>query len=336
MSKCLKKPSLVLTLIALAFGPATTAVAQDRTELTYRPPLIPLELAIDSSGTPSVKFSPEVATPLGTFGVGHGSSSIEANQDFYIVFRTKKRESVYCVGTHGKLRLHADGKHQIEISRHKRFANTLVVDISSVRGTVKAEFVPDAESNFLAEVPESAVLSSLYLEKTGDVLSGPRKSKKAGRFHIRFKKKDIRSVTLADFNGKSVPLGGALLVLTCVNNKGETAPVAVPIPKSSIMAAKWFCFCHKQSVRKPTSVVKRVYDHDELFMLFDDGSVYTALYFLPASCIGSVDIDTSSYFGGVVNVSCKNNFYLGDKAKLSFWSDKETRDFYEELKARLK
>ena len=107
------------------------------------------------------------------------------------------------VGTHGKLRLRPEGKPTIVIEHDREHANTIIVDIDASHGTVKAEFIPDNSSEFLAEMPETRVLTSFYLAKNGDVFNGPSNCKTSDRRHIQIRQADIYDVIFCDFDGKS-------------------------------------------------------------------------------------------------------------------------------------
>ena len=57
-------------------------------ELTYQPPLVPIELSVNSNGEAAIKLAPKCVTPLGTFGAGKGVSAVSTDNNTYIVFRT--------------------------------------------------------------------------------------------------------------------------------------------------------------------------------------------------------------------------------------------------------
>ncbi len=327
---------------AISIASTQTAVAQEKaesqktlrtTELTYKPPILPIELAINSRGEPSIKFSPECSTPIGTFGIGGGVAAVNNDGNTYLIFRAAKKEAVYCVGTQGKLRIHADGIHTIDISQHEKYSNTLIIDISTLEGTIEAEFIPDSTSDFLAAVPEKKVFSSVYLEKGGDILSGPSNCTTGNQFHMRFKQENIQRIIFCDFDGKSIyGIGDGLLVVVAKSEEGKIVPVQFGIPKNSIMATRWFCYCFKHALAREPSIVMRVHDHNDIRMLFDDGSLFNGVIYYPKSAIRNIELDTSSYFGANINITCIQEFFWGESSPLGFFSDAPAETFYEKMK----
>ena len=306
---------------------------ETETELTYQPPLVPIELSVNSEGEAAIKLAPKCVTPLGTFGVGKGVSAVSKDNNTYIVFRAPNKESVYCIGTHGKLRLRPEGKPTIVIEHDREHANTIIVDIDASHGTVKAEFIPDNSSEFLAEMPETRVLTSFYLAKNGDVFNGPSNCKTSDRRHIQIRQADIYDVIFCDFDGKSqFGIGEGLLAVTCKGKDAKTTTVFSGVPKDSMMAARWMCYSQKQILKKQSKIIKRVHSYNDVMHVFDDGSFFNGVAYTPATAIKSFDLDTSSLFGASINVQCTDDWHLGKKTSLGFYSDKAAKAFYQEMK----
>ena len=90
MHKC----SLPMICLLLLFSPTVAQQNQrngstkTEAELTYQPPLVPIELSVNSNGEAAIKLAPKCVTPLGTFGAGKGVSAVSTDNNTYIVFRT--------------------------------------------------------------------------------------------------------------------------------------------------------------------------------------------------------------------------------------------------------
>ena len=198
---------------------------------------------------------------------------------------------------------------------------------------MKAEFIPDNSSEFLAELPESRVFNSVYLAKNGNVFNGPSNCKKSDRRHIQIHQKDIYEIIFCDFAGKSqLGIGEGLLAVVFKGKDGETTAVHYGVPKDSVIAARWMCYCQKQNLKKQSKIIKRVHSYNDVMHVFDDGSFFNGVAYTPASVIKSFDLDTSSYFGASINIQCKNDWHLGKTMSLGFYSDDAATKFHKKMK----
>ena len=335
-----KGPERVANVVQQEEGSATAKSSRDQeagfatgqASLTFKPPVLPIRFSLNTKGEPTVEFSPECASPLGTFGVDAGVSAVNDDNNMYLIFRSEKQESVFCVGTQGHVRLHTDGKHVIDISRHRSHKNTQIVDITSLKGTVTAEFVPDSSTEFLAAVPEQRPWTSAYLGKNGDFVSGPSNNLKANQFHMRIEKSKIQEIVFCEFGKSQYGIGSGILVVVGKSDEGKLVSAHFGIPKDSIMAARWLCYCHQHSINKAASVVLKVHEHNDICMLFDDGSIFNGIYYIPKSLINSIELDTSSSFGANIHIHCDKTFHWGKTTKLPFWSDASAKTFFEKMR----
>ena len=88
----------------------TPAVAQQRqrddsvqneSELTYQPPLVPIELSVNSKGKAAIKLAPKCVTPLGTFGAGEGISAVSKTTTLTSSFELQAKNAFLVSGPMG-------------------------------------------------------------------------------------------------------------------------------------------------------------------------------------------------------------------------------------------
>jgi hypothetical protein len=164
----MKTASAQVSLFILCLG-LTSAFGQPTLSVTWKPPVIPFSLTVDSSGaiTPRLTDSYELPTPLGTISGSLGYKTIKKEHAYFLV-RHKRAETCYCIGRKGRIRLLTQGKHEIQISTHYDYSNVIILDLQSFDGTIDLEFIPDDTTDELARVHGGYV--DLVLRKNGTLI----------------------------------------------------------------------------------------------------------------------------------------------------------------------
>lgn len=212
---------------------STTAIAQEiktTEDVYYQPPLVPFTFSVNSKGDLSLRLTPHVSTPIGTFGVGLGFSVKRGNT--YFVLRSKEKENVYCVGTLGKIRLTSNKSSVIDVDATED-SNVFIIDVQSSMKDVKAEFIPKPDSKELARISWHPI-KDLVLSKDGSIVVDI-----INIFDPDFviPLRDIDKVYFAD-----KPDSSSELVIV-YNRNGELRYLSFELNKNSIFEARWFCYC---------------------------------------------------------------------------------------------
>lgn len=136
-------------------------------DFSFKPLIIPYKIVWDVRGNIQVRFSNSIATPIGTFSTGTRALTVEATNT-YVIIKYDGIEKLYCIGRRGKLRLHAEGVHDIELSNLQGYVNVIVIGICTKTGSVGFDFVPDESNSDIARVRNGTV--DLVLRKNGQLV----------------------------------------------------------------------------------------------------------------------------------------------------------------------
>jgi hypothetical protein len=160
-----RKTVALAALVVLAVTGATGSAARAQLggAVSFQPLIIPITISVDENGKPSLSGSASIVTPVGVISFSGSASAphIEPANTYFDV-RMNGGEKIYWIGKRGKLRLQTEGEHDIELSNYSDYANVIVVDVKSKRGSVKLEFVPDDTTDDLARIHYGTTDLALY------------------------------------------------------------------------------------------------------------------------------------------------------------------------------
>lgn len=294
----------VLLLSAAASGLYAQGI-QPNASATYQPPLIPVTISIDSNGKLSVRAAASCVTPIGTFGVGGGVKETTPSTGTFFIVRQKNKESVYCIGRGGKLRISTDGKSVVDISSIRDRSNAFLLDVRDQTGEFKIEFIPDSNAKDLARVRQSA-FDHVVLSTKGELVIDQTKDKVIPLAQIR-------KVYVA-----KTPTGLSWL-MWFYNEDGRKKYGGLSVQRNEEIEALWLCHC--LSSIDPTKVedvtiVETFGKHRGC--VYSDGSVLLNIAFIPGEHIDKVV--TNHTIPSKVDVLL-NRIYRtvpGDKLSLTF------------------
>ena len=95
--------------------------ADDGFDVTYKLPIVPIEITFDKGGF-SWRASRTIVTPLGSFSLGHSKYEYKFDEDYtYVIIEdlNSKKEYIYKVNNKKRLRLVSEGRTEIEINNRK-------------------------------------------------------------------------------------------------------------------------------------------------------------------------------------------------------------------------
>ena len=221
-----RKLLLVTLFLQLASVSSQSQELRPTGSLTYKPPIIPLIFSLNDNGRVSVRVSDQIDTLIGTFGVGAGVQDIESKDNTYFIIRHLGRDSIYCIGKSGKIRLRTKGESVVEITMLSGYQNVYILNINRLSGDFKAEFIPDSDSKELARIKLS-IFEHIVLTTKGDIVSDQYSD-------TTFPLGDIDELILAEY-------GDGNYRLTLYEKSGRWQ--RWDIPKSDWPAVAWLGFC---------------------------------------------------------------------------------------------
>ncbi|HXA18644.1 MAG TPA: hypothetical protein VN380_16740 [Thermoanaerobaculia bacterium] len=253
-----------MAFVAVALLFATQALrgqaSKASTGVVWKPPVIPISISLGPSGF-DVSFSAGFDTPYGSFSV---SGPIDATKlepvNTYFIVRKGNVEKIYCIGTHGKLRLKASGKHTVELSSYKDHVNAVVVDIKSQSGTINLEFTADESTLELARIRGGMV--DMVLRKTGEMVADA----------------PFRDTVISPNQVERITFGtvdATDLIAICVEYRDQKTRKRISLvgEGQSRLEALWFRECVLAHMRRKVVTTQFERSFSRRLYLFKDGSI---------------------------------------------------------------
>ena len=153
---------LLIPILLMSYTPSIYADTNNkhlkRLDITYKVPLLPLEISFGSDGF-SWRGTKTIVTPIGTFSLGYTKYASNLEEDYtYVIIEdmNQKKEHIYKIKDKKKLKLVSEGRTEITITKNRV---RIVVEKGS-RFTVK--FSVEGED----EVRESSGSGSKWFSPT--------------------------------------------------------------------------------------------------------------------------------------------------------------------------
>jgi hypothetical protein len=105
---------------------ASTATAQTKIQIGYRPPLLPIKIVADNTGV-SIEGEASLVTPIGVFSLGVSVPIFQADDALRVIIRDRRNQTdrVYDVKWADTLGVTLNGRNRIAITR-----NQVILDVS--------------------------------------------------------------------------------------------------------------------------------------------------------------------------------------------------------------
>lgn len=291
-------------LAALGAHPARAQRIQAEAGAYYQPPILPIQFNIDSSGRLSISASGVFVTPFGTFGVGGGIAAVpRARNNVCFIVRRRGQESVYCIGTNGKLRLTTVGTSIVDISGYPGRPNVYLIDVLKERGQFSVHFVPSPGANELARIRLS-LLEHVYLRRDGAIVLD-------GAGDIVYPRRAVRRAALYE-TGRG-PYFEAIFVIVSVGPKGEYRYHRWPISKENVIETRWLLqmlATVAPGTARYERPVQRFGPHAVKVALFPDGSIFDGLQLYYGGHIAGLQLNR--YDPANVELQIKPQFALAE------------------------
>ena len=147
---------LVYILLSLSFLVSSVSCSDNgNLRIGFTPTGLPITLAIDSNGTPSVSFNGVVSTPIGTFSLDYAIQDVPTHSHFtyvVIVNRHERRKHVIrLVGVGEKVQWDTEKCH-IEVE-NRRYSTLVTIESDEISNLLHAHNGPGYKPDF----PESPV-----------------------------------------------------------------------------------------------------------------------------------------------------------------------------------
>lgn len=144
MNNSIKNPKLIAAFFFLLFLISFAGCGKrSKTELTYRPPVAPLQFHCSRQSGGLWKIGGGAVTQAGIFGV---EQTFDMRDEFtYLILRDRKEgtDQVFKIATKGYVELHTKGEHKLRVQREE---NKVVVDVETLAGSFDFKVFPDSEA----------------------------------------------------------------------------------------------------------------------------------------------------------------------------------------------
>jgi len=110
--------SLLIPLLLMSYTPSIYA---DGLDITYKVPLLPLEINFGSDGI-SFRGTKTIVTPIGSFSLGYSKYASKFDEDYtYVIIEdmNQKKEHIYKIKDKKKLKLVSEGRTEITITKNR-------------------------------------------------------------------------------------------------------------------------------------------------------------------------------------------------------------------------
>lgn len=303
------RPAAILGA-ALALAGSDSAHAQ-RTEtqgsVYYQPPILPIQFAIDTNGRLSVTASGVFVTPLGTFGVGGGISAVPGSRhNTCFIVRRRGRESVYCIGTNGKLRLTTIGTSVVDISGYPGRPNVYLIDVLKERGHFSVRFVPSPGTNELARI-RMGIFDHFFLRRDGAIVLDQSRD-------TVFTRESIRRAALYETD----TVFSSYFVIASNGPNGAYRYLRWPLGKQSSLEARWLLQAFASLAPGTTRYERPVERFGGIggikIALYADGSIFNGLNLFYGAHIAGLHLDPRA--PNLVAVRIRRQFAVNEVAPL--------------------